>query len=517
MKKVILLSLICVIVQLFSVTVDGYALLEGGTDHSGIEVFFQRVAPDTNYNYTVYTDSSGYFSQIIENGWYDITYSKSGFISADTTDVVLYSDQTLLSKTLEVQGLSGLISGILTEGEYTVEGDLIVQNGDSLIIEPGVILNFPAGSYLRIGGYLSAIGTADNYIFFNALSDNWNGITLNTYCSVSMKFCSINKTSGRAIGINCSNDDTDPDINLLNIEIFTLNNGIEVYSGAYANNHIFNSIKITGNNLAGSKGVFAEANMLKLDNCEISGFDIGMDFNYCGAELYNSTIQSKSYGIIINDWRLNVYNSVIVDTDGSAGYGIYDKMANGTEIFSVNNSNIYGWNQNYYNCGDYIGVNVTTNANADSCDAYGNIKLDPMFVDAVNGNYRLRSVSPCIDAGTNTISGYTFPEFDLGGNARIVDSNNDSSVIVDMGAYEYYQIITTPDSPTNITTSIVSNTLIIDWDFVSGASSYLIFHSDDPYGTFELIKSTCTNTWSTTIDVNTKKFYKIVASTDGVK
>jgi hypothetical protein len=46
-----------------------------------------------------------------------------------------------------------------------------------------------------------------------------------------------------------------------------------------------------------------------------------------------------------------------------------------------------------------MGINVTTNANEDSCDCYHNIQMNPLFLDAVNGDYHLTDNSPCIDAG----------------------------------------------------------------------------------------------------------------------
>ncbi len=57
----------------------------------------------------------------------------------------------------------------------------------------------------------------------------------------------------------------------------------------------------------------------------------------------------------------------------------------------------------------------------------GNVTNDPQFVDAAAGDYRLQSISPCIDAGANAfVSGTT----DLDGNPRIAYG------AVDMGAYE---------------------------------------------------------------------------------
>ena len=58
----------------------------------------------------------------------------------------------------------------------------------------------------------------------------------------------------------------------------------------------------------------------------------------------------------------------------------------------------------------------------------GNITAEPLFVDRLNGNLRLQSNSPCINAGTKDyITGPT----DLDGRPRIVGDT------VDMGAYEY--------------------------------------------------------------------------------
>ncbi len=69
-------------------------------------------------------------------------------------------------------------------------------------------------------------------------------------------------------------------------------------------------------------------------------------------------------------------------------------------------------------------------------DHVGNIDLDPCFVDAENGDYRLLSDSPCVDAGTNEWL-EARDERDVGGNYRYIDGDGDGLVIVDMGAYEY--------------------------------------------------------------------------------
>ncbi|MEW6747033.1 MAG: right-handed parallel beta-helix repeat-containing protein [Planctomycetota bacterium] len=64
-----------------------------------------------------------------------------------------------------------------------------------------------------------------------------------------------------------------------------------------------------------------------------------------------------------------------------------------------------------------------------------NMTRDPLFVAAGEGNFHLSPVSPCIDAGSDTLSGLA--PTDLDGSPRLVDGNGDSKKLLDMGAYEF--------------------------------------------------------------------------------
>jgi parallel beta-helix repeat protein len=108
----------------------------------------------------------------------------------------------------------------------------------------------------------------------------------------------------------------------------------------------------------------------------------------------------------------SIINTIVSGNTGN--YGFYVSSGNP----SISYSDFYN-NENgeFYNAGVLIGVNVTTNANGDSVDAYLNIQLDPLFVDAANNDYHLLETSPCIDAGDPT------SPYDADGS------------IADMGAY----------------------------------------------------------------------------------
>jgi hypothetical protein len=84
-----------------------------------------------------------------------------------------------------------------TADDYVIDGDISVQSGVWLKIDPGVYVNFTDGSSLTVDGYLWANGTSatNGAIRFSSstgtVPGSWDGIYLNGPAGSSMRFFSI--------------------------------------------------------------------------------------------------------------------------------------------------------------------------------------------------------------------------------------------------------------------------------------------------------------------------------------
>lgn len=92
--------------------------------------------------------------------------------------------------------------------------------------------------------------------------------------------------------------------------------------------------------------------------------------------------------------------------------------------------------------------------------------------------------------------------------------NSGAGTVTFSGLTDFSQLIVARNnlgSPGNVTTEISGTDLILSWDPVTGASSYKIYSSDDPYGTFiEESVLPVGETWSIPFS-ESKKFYYIVS------
>ena len=138
--------------------------------------------------------------------------------------------------------------------------------------------------------------------------------------------------------------------------------------------------------------------------------------------------QAEYGGGIYNDYSYpNVTNSIFWDNTATT---------DGNEIYN------YFWGPsapNFSYCDIEGGLNGQ-GCGGDDSDGHDNINADPCFYNPNDPNeYHLGAGSPCIDVGTNNPPEGTLPETDIDGEDRVIDGDGNGSVIVDIGADEYYK------------------------------------------------------------------------------
>lgn len=122
---------------------------------------------------------------------------------------------------------------------------------------------------------------------------------------------------------------------------------------------------------------------------------------------------SKSCGGLYNRWGGSVTNTIIA----------FNLKGNSLETGSSWCLNVGTPSDAYHNCCVWPEVpSVFLTAN-------GCVNADPQFADAANGDFTLKTLSPCRNSGVN--ESWMTSAIDLGGNPRI------SGELVDMGCYEW--------------------------------------------------------------------------------
>ena len=302
-----------------------------------------------------------------------------------------------------------------------VVGDIVVENGVTLSIEPGVLIEFQDYYKLSILGRIIAIGVPDNFILFttdepelfsidHSTEGCWNGIrfedTPTTNEISKLKYCRIEYSKaaeengiGGAISVY--------DFSKLEISDCIFQNNVADFGSAF------------GCTMHSSPKIIS---CLFKDNFAFIG---GSPF-YC----------SYSYPGITNNTIINnpVLNEEMFYATGAV-HTFISKPQITNNIFWQNENNYFA-NQQLLECKDYY---TTYNDIEFGHEGKGNIDEDPLFLNSVNYPFYLQENSPCIDAAKPDTTGLFLPEFDILGNDRIFDGEGNGEIIVDMGAFEYIE------------------------------------------------------------------------------
>ena len=256
--------------------------------------------------------------------------------------------------------LSGPLSGVIEPGNYTIEGNIWVENGESLTLAPGTVFLFEGEFSFDIQGYLYAVGNeTDSIKFINSPGSTWKGIDFNYMSDNSsrLEYCLI--TGGHAPGswpeyngggIYCY--DSSPTITNCTIS----GNTAEGYGGGiscvYSSSPTISNCTISGNSASiEGGGIYClYSSSPTISNCTISGNSASSDGGgiycyYSNSSITDCVITGNSAyesggGIHIYKSDPSIINCVISTNIASVygGGGIYIHTSNS----SITNCTISG-------------------------------------------------------------------------------------------------------------------------------------------------------------------------------
>lgn len=405
---------------------------------------------------------------------------KQSIFKAFTTIAIVSSFLMSGSKTIASNVyFSGSIASntVLSADTVFITGDVTLNSGVTLTINPGARIIFQGHYKLNINGVLLALGTANDHINFT-INDTtgFSNMTLNT---------------GGWYGIRFFNN-TSTDTSKILFCDFTYGKangtGEDAYGGAiYVNNY---SKLIIANCTFDHNAAKSNGGAIYLKKCSGLIHDNTCTNNKCtsgggiyissGApHIYNNAIisnfaSSGGGGIFCTDTTLaRINGNLIRHNMGLLGGGtgcyvasptfnnntiIFNKATHGGALSCINSSPTFKNNILYSNTGSGIGMQVALmtdlcDPNFYYCDIQGgfaafgiqgtqtytgtysnNFALLPQFEDTISHNYLIKQTSPCMDAGTPDTTGLMLASVDIANKPRI------NMARIDIGAYERQQI-----------------------------------------------------------------------------
>lgn len=338
-----------------------------------------------------------------------------------------FGDDAELRNITQKTALTGTLNGakMLSKGStYRVGGTFTIANGATLTIPAGTVLKMEQGAQIVVnaGGTLKANGTRAAPVVFTSINDD--------------------SYSGKTEGSNSNPQPGDWEEIRNNGGVLELANTSLLWGGYGKYNNQGDAI------------VRTTAGTTKLDCCVVAHSNLRLLGRTGGTvTAVNCILRDGWWGI---DGDISFVNGVIADClVGSRG---------GTVTNTV-----------YYACETYASSTKTGH-----CVAYGETETvqvgmvygDPLFVDPVNGDFRIREGSPCVDAADSSAA----PELDYFGQPRITFTGrtNDTELaegpLADIGICEVMprdvtsDIDLVPEAVRTETTATPGQLLFVKWE-----------------------------------------------------
>ena len=344
---------------------------------------------------------------------------EGGGLSAESCDRLTLTGNTIANNTADKGG--GVNVYLSHDGTLSLTTNTITNNSTNLT-------DYGYGGGLNVSSCDTATLT-NNTITKNSAATNGGGV----FASSSNTLILENNTIAR----NSANQSGGGMFVNSNSGVATLTN----------NTIADNSANSNGGGLSTycyDQGVATLTNNTITDNSAGNGGGISVNCRCGVATLTNNTItdnstDQKGGGLRVylneNTAIANIYNNII-------WYNKAELTANDLYINNDGNNDEVAASVNLFNNDFSQSAEGTFIKIPFSIDPSNLNNMNPLFVDASNGDFHLTQSSPCINAGDN--SAPELPEYDKEGNPRIIGG------IVDMGAYE----ATATPTPTVYTTEV---------------------------------------------------------------
>ena len=381
---------------------------------------------------------------------------------------------------------AGDVNGVwdLAGSPYYIDGEIIIQADTELEIEAGVDLIFNDHYKLNIYGRIVANGTVTDSIRFTPLDAalGWHGLrfydgNLSSLSANEISYCQF--IQGYGLGENedknggaifCSNTSNLTIDNSYFFQNYCEWDGGAIYLEDSSNVNINNSMFMMNDCAFYGGSIIAYASNPIIDGCTFKQnssdiFAAGFSFwNNSNPELYDCKFIDNNAGACTAVYGVSssiiMANILFVNNEtqfgSGAACGIVSCTIEATNITAVDNISplsggafwVNGGTLNLYNSvlwnnlpEDIFVLDGSANL-SNSCISDGStgtfvISDDPQFIDYADLDLHLSETSPCIDTGDETLVSFPLPVFDLDGNDRIIDGDENGTATIDMGVYEF--------------------------------------------------------------------------------
>jgi len=463
--------------------------------------------PDTFYTDTGLTNGQIYYYRItavdsagtVSDGYSNevsatpnpimITVKKDG--SGDYTVIQTAIDASTDEDTVLVYA-GTYTENINFNGKNIVVGSLFLTTQDTSYISSTIIDGNQSGSVVLFGNGVDATAELSAFTIRNGSADLGGGI----YCfSASPKLNNLIISgnvgnNGGGLTINYSSNPRIVDITITGNTATNNGGGLFVVGNS---NPSLENVFITGNTATNSGGgISYSGSSPSLLNVIIEGNNA----NNSGGGIY-CTSSSPSF--------VNV--TISGNISGSNGGGIYSSGISTNA--SLLNTIMSGNSPEEIHIASGT-VTATYSLIQGGWTGTGNIDVDPLFVDAANGNYHLTNYSPAIGAGTATGA----PITDLDGNAR----PNPGGSNPDIGAYENsLGTANAPPTPTSLSAVIGNSVVNLSWTGNAYATNYSVYRSETSGSGFTVVATGIDTTVyaNSGLTNNTIYYYKVSATGAG--